>query len=104
MMEVARAERATADMKVARQNAEVLGPGVDVGGVTDAGFEFAEEDRVAMVGLHGEKLDPGDLNGQLLPAGGVVPWQETQAIRDAGRQWSLAGGGPRLLRLTALQH
>jgi len=104
MMEVTRAERATADMKVARQNAEVLGAGVDVGGVTDAGFEFTEEDRITTVGLHREKLDPSTLNGQLLPAGGVGPRQETQAIRDIARQWRLAGSGARILRLNALQH
>src|ERR1035437_4128954 len=104
MMKVARAQGATADLEVASQYVEVFRASVDMGRVTDAGFQLAEEDRVTALRLEGKELDPGACDGQLLPAGSGGAGQEAEAARDTGRQRRWAGGGSSRLGLDALQH
>src|ERR1035441_2010147 len=101
MMKVARAQGATADLEVASQYVEVFRASVDMGRVTDAGFEFAEEHRVTSLGLEGEELDPGACDGQLLPAASVGAGQEAEAVHDAGWHWRRTDGGSSRLSLDA---
>src|ERR1035438_4948763 len=95
MMKVARAQGATADLEVESQYVEVFRASVDMGRVTDAGFQLAKEHRVTAFGLEGEQLDPGACDRQFLPAGSVGAGQEAEAARDTGRQRRWAGGGSR---------
>src|ERR1039458_9718029 len=104
MMKVARAQGATADLEVASQDVEVFRANVDMGRVTDAGFQLAEEDRVTALGLEGEELDPGACDGQLLPAASVGAGQEAEAVHDAGWHWRRTDGGSSRLSLDALEH
>src|ERR1035438_2395495 len=103
-MKVARAQGATADLEVASQYVEVLRASVDMGRVTDAGFQLAEEHRVTALGLEGEEFDPGACDGQLLPAGSVGAGQEAEAVHDTGWHRCRKGGGSSRLRLDKLEH
>ena len=79
-MKITRPQHAFADVQVPGQNAEVLWPGVGVGGIAHAGLQFAEEHGVAPAGFEREQLHPGAAHGEFLPASGFVAGDEAKSL------------------------